>query len=625
MLNLYEDVCAACFANRTEYILVGTNNGEIQFWNHSYRCMLGKFSDRNSDKGHKKKITKLQVDDDIKKCLSISEDGFVKIWFLDHILLLNGEFHAKNGDLPDPSPRVRQKNWKPLFGDNSLFDDNRTLSIDNDKLISASFSNQNDDEYMVVTGSAKGVVTVWKMNKEIVVQRCQKPVTCCTFSEDDKLVLFGCGNVVFVYDWMNEGYLSQFVNDEMLKELLSIPDCNDMIVAVGNHTLTLWSWEEEMLEGGRIKLDKPKSYLLEKRDNVQIICATVTCDGQYLVAGTSDCNINVWSIYLKEKVKEITQHASGVVMCVDTCYNEKCFSNDMYILLSGSNDRTVRQWYVPLEKYNESNELLPINFATYWLKDNAPLTAAISSENKIKLYKGIKRLAWETVPLINPTHLAFPPETKSFDNEYFDIDLAIGLGSGLVYLFNLDTKTLRTVMNLEAAITYLEYVQHGTKTFLIAAASNGCLMTYCSGRSIRLKNRSGNQKTTTVKAFYLHSSQRLVTVENDGCMKIWELDGINGVLHAVHYEAEVTMAVMSLRQDWIALTLTNGKFKLYSLTQEGGKVECHFSQERRLDEEKPLRSCCFSNDASLLAIGKDSGDIVVSITFFLFLKRILKW
>lgn len=34
-LDLNEDVCAACFANRTEYILVGTASGEVKVSNNS--------------------------------------------------------------------------------------------------------------------------------------------------------------------------------------------------------------------------------------------------------------------------------------------------------------------------------------------------------------------------------------------------------------------------------------------------------------------------------------------------------------------------------------------------------------------------------------------------------------
>lgn len=94
---------------------------------------------------------------------------------------------------------------------------------------------------------------------------------------------------------------------------------------------------------------------------------------------------------------------------------------------------------------------------------------------------------------------------------------------------------------------------------------------------------------------------------------------MSDVVLPVHYDSKVTMVTITPKQDKIALTLTDGSFKVYSITQtevdqvNDSTVQCTFCHDKRIDNKNALRSCCFSNDGRLLALGKENGDIVVSI------------
>lgn len=552
--------------------------------------------------------------------LSVSEDGIVKVWTLDNAYLRHGgKLYDENGvNVAIPSPRTRQGGWMNFFSNNGSSDDSQTLRLEGDKIHTACFNNI-EHSYKVLTGSEKGMVTVWDLKtskKNHFEVRLNKCITCCLFSENDKLVMFACDKFIFVYDLETCEYLSQLTNDVPMISLLNIPDCDNKIIAVSERTLTVWSWEESTREGGGVKLESPQKEILfeENSKDTNYICATITWDGKYLVVCSSDRYINMWNIETLEKVKEIYQRSCGMVMCLDTYLNDESQSNIMYILLTGSNDRSIRQWYIgPLETKNNVDEKLSLNFATSWNNGATPLTATISSENKIKIYNGPALITETSYNIDSPKCLTFPPNGQ---------EIAIGYSNGLVKVFDYKSKTFRSVMNLEDEINYLEYFQNSNSILLVASSVKGCLMINHTRQSWRLKTKNNpKQKSITIKCFLLNSSEQLISVENDGCMKLWDLNGIHSVLQPNHYE-DVTMVTMSTRQDKIAFTLTNGIFKLFELKNDNGKISCKFLQEKLLDKEKPLRSCCFTHDGKILAIGKNSGDIIVSITFHLYKSNI---
>lgn len=463
----------------------------------------------------------LQVVDNLTKFLSVSEDGCCKIWSLENAYITHsGKTFDQNGfEMAIPSPRTRQESWVNLFGQNGIMDDSQTLRLSDDMITTACFSHTNDK--LVVTGTQKGVVVVWDLDNDEQIfsvrhHTTEQKISCCTFSYNDKLVIFSSENLIFVYDLYQEEYLSQFNNDVRTHSLLTIPNWDDNIIAVSDKSLCIWQWEESPREGGGVVLEKPQRIILDTREDATYVCAAVTWDGNYLVAGSSDRSINMWNIQMREKVKEICQRSGGLVMCLDTFLNEESNSNVMYILLSGSDDRSVKQWHIsPLE--NHKNSKLSMNFTTHWLNGQTPLTAAINSDNKIQVYSSHALVA-ETDPLDKPKCITFSP----CGNE-----IAVGLANGLVKVFNYRNKTYKSVMNLESELVYLEYHQHSTTILLVAGGFNGCLMINTNGKSVRLKNRNTTkQKSVTVKCFLLHTTGHLLSVEDDGCIKSWKLQGM---------------------------------------------------------------------------------------------------
>lgn len=293
----------------------------------------------------------------------------------------------------------------------------------------------------------------------------------------------------------------------------------------------------------------------------------------------------------------------------------------MYILLSGSDNKTVKQWHmVDIESSNKKTTKLLPQFTTHWPLNNLiPLIAAINSDNQIQVFNG-HALISESRVLNHPKCLTFSPCGNS---------VAIGLDDGVVMLFDVRNKKSTNVMNLEGYVTYIEYLSNKSAKsgyILIAASDNSCLMAYNGEESFRYKKpeikdikRSKvndvmkNTNSKTIKCFSLLKIDRILSVEENGSVKLWNTQNLVDVLVVSDAHATVVMADISDKHDLIVLTYHTKEFGVYSLTIDDFKVECLF-KHRSMLEDIP-RCCTFSPCGHLLALGLDSGVIVVSGTY----------
>lgn len=509
-----------------------------------------------------------------------------------------------------PPPSINQKSWMNFFGEPGRIDRSQTFSIPDDLITTASFSN--DNEYLVA-GSQNGVIMAWNLRSHeqvFHVSRNGCPITCCIFSLKNSLVLCSCENIILLYDFQRGEYLSQFMNDVRTTSLLVVPYAESKIVAISDKSVSVWQWKQRHIDTDSVRIYEPQRYVLSVREDAHYLCGAVTWDGVYLVAGASDHSITMWNLETRERVKEMLEH-NGLVVSLDTFLNDESNSNVMYILLSGSDNKTVKQWHIHEVETTNKTCKLRAKFSACWKHGPIPLIAAINSEKRVQVFSG-HALISESDALDQPECLAFSP---------CGTRVAIGLSTGLVRIFDFRSKQYRSVMDLEGPVNYIEYlVDSNTKDdhTLIAASDNTCLMAYKHSATLRFKNPesqhiiSKGKASKTIKCFLLSEAARVLSVEQNGSIKVWYLNGIEDVLVVREPNSTVTMATMSVKKDLIAMTFSDKNFRIYKLhvAPQGRSVSCEFSQGKLLDDVP--RCCCFSRDGRLLAVGQDSGNIVVS-------------
>lgn len=237
----------------------------------------------------------------------MSEDGVVKIWSLeDGYTRRSGIVYDETGlQLNTPPPSIYQKNWMSFFGDDERADHSKTYSVPDDNITCASLSSQH-----IVYGTENGKVQVVNLKNDEVVfnTSCSNvSITCCILSLEDFLVLFAYENVILIYDFRTQEYVSQFMNDVRTTSLLVVPYAKTKIIAISDHSVTLWSWVQYQHKQ-LILISDIQKFVLDSRNDASYICGAVTGDGAYLVAGLSDHYIRMWNIATTETVTEMFEH-----------------------------------------------------------------------------------------------------------------------------------------------------------------------------------------------------------------------------------------------------------------------------------------------------------------------------
>lgn len=299
----------------------------------------------------------------------------------------------------------------------------------------------------------------------------------------------------------------------------------------------------------------------------------------------------------------------------------------MYILLSGSDNKTVKQWHIEEfdSQRNEPRRLLP-EFSTSWLNGNIPLIAAINSNSQVQIFSG-HTLIVESEVFSQPEILTFMPSGNH---------VVVGLKDGRIIIFDYKNKICNYIMNLGGSINYIEYLNDSEAKsgyILVASANNTCLMLHKNNESFMLKAAEAEENIAkgkffkTIKCFSLFEIKRIISIEENGNIKLWSYYGIQDILVVNDSQSPVTMASISQKKDMIALTFLNKSFRIYKLIFTIVEISCTYDQGKFLDSIP--RSCCFSIDGHLLAIGQDSGRIVVCISFFkrkfIVLVQMLRW
>lgn len=594
-LELDEDVRAACFAHRAHLVLVGDGDGRVRLWEHSYGSAVRIYGDRGTP------VTRVEVAPDQTCFLALTTDGVVNVWPLEDAV------HSGSSDeCVGPSPRVRQQAWKDLFDGSVDIPTSVAKTFKpatNDRIISAAFSRCSDQ--FLVTGSQAGVVTVWDITNQ--KQKCEihvqdaKPVSACTLTHNDRLIVFSVDNLIYVHDVHDGEFLAHLVDEPGVHQLLVVSGRRERVASVSSCSLTLWLWKLRGRDGNGLALEKPEKDILDQVENEKYTCAAVTWDGAYLVAGTSNGSLYMWHLDTRRRVRDLSTTGGGPLACLDTFLAEESNSNVVYVLLSGGADRRVRRWHVAPptgeQDQNVSAEgcrLLP-RFSASW-RGEVPLVATATGDGRVRVYNGGSLVAEQSC---GASCVAMSPDGR---------EVAVATSNGRIIALDYRTKQQRPIMKLDASVLFLEYLNGDFNgPLLIAADTNGGIMVNNGGRPVKLRKEG----SSLITCAYLHYEieSYLLTVEKDGAVKSWNAERgvLNDVLIAAAGSSPVAVACFSIGVERLAVARSDGRLRFYDLQKK--PLACLFSHDVRLSSEPT--SCRFSADGRLLAVGHANGEILV--------------
>ena len=190
----------------------------------------------------------------------------------------------------------------------------------------------------------------------------------------------------------------------------------------------------------------------------------------------------------------------------------------MHILLSGSDDRTVKQWHVKPVELNINRQpmkLLPI-FSTYWPPGSSlPYLAVVDNENRLRVMCGHNLISETEFKMAKINAVAF---SRCGDR------VALGRQNGLVEEFDYQSRRTVPIMNLHGSVNYLEYLEETS----VALNGNGDEST----TTLLSKRRNGSLKINIIKnqclvassiekgSFMIYRNQKSLLLSNSNTTQI---------------------------------------------------------------------------------------------------------
>ena len=198
------------------------------------------------------------------------------------------------------------------------------------------------DGLYVISGSDDGTLRVWSLQNYqcVATLRCDGyKVRSCAVSADGYYVAIGTTDLleVRIEVWNLQTYrcvASQLASHPWHSDVTMTPDAQKVIYNSRN-TLVVWMWQDRWVE----------PTILTGHTGT-VLCHAVTPDGQYVVSGSEDNTLRVWTLRDGRCIATLVGHTAAVDCCV--------IAPNYRYLISGSWDGAVKLWDL-------ETPLLPIN------------------------------------------------------------------------------------------------------------------------------------------------------------------------------------------------------------------------------------------------------------------------
>ncbi|XP_026496270.2 uncharacterized protein LOC113400814 [Vanessa tameamea] len=279
-----------------------------------------------------------------------------------------------------------------------------------------------------------------------------------------------------------------------------------------------------------------------------------------------------------------------------------------------------------------------------------PLLAVVDDKNNIQIMRGRKLIT--EIPSNSDDHI-----TKikiSPCNQY----IIYGFNSGIVRKFTLRSKENKDIMDVNSAVQYMNFVSHN---LMMVAGKNRCLMAYRltedgdwkpkmlqrgntnlgsqeilndingfkkksnpsdkissseSDTSISSRDRLFRNcdlkgrlcKGSSLVDCYWVQDVGLITIESNATIKLWDKDlNLASVLNG--RQSDVCVYCSAFQKNVLVLCDDyNLSFQIFEL-RRGEQIQLETVQEYKLNNR--IYSCTLTEDGNMLAMGLDSGDVVI--------------
>ncbi|MEH1965752.1 nSTAND1 domain-containing NTPase [Nostoc sp.] len=483
--------------------------------------------ERNSLEGYKDTVTRVSFSHDSQRVVTGSEDGTLKIWSRDGRELSNFRVYDKkitsvsfsrDGQMVAAGSvdgRVLLRSWdgKEIANFQGYEDEITSINFspDGQKLISASkdktfklwnlqgeviktFEGHKEsitsvsfspDGQLIVSGSEDNMVKLWTLNGKAIKTLNQKsPVTEVTFSPDGQTIASTAGESGYPKLWRRNGSL-----------IKTLSSTGSISFSIDSKRIAITNFSESNASVEIYQIDTENtgtSFELKGHGN-NITSVSISPDFQMLVSGSEDRTVKLWSL---EKDRDFKNPDESAV-------NNVSFSPNGQLIASVSGKDNVRLW----KQDGTLKTTLPGHNSQVSFSPDSQMLVTASEDRTVQLWRRdgtfLKTLQGDVIPG------SFSPDGRT---------IALVQDDNSVELSTSDGKHLATLKGDKNRVNQITFSPNGE---IIAI--------FYENKTIKVLQRNGNIitifKGNDYNSIGFSTDGGILAIQNEGTLKILRRNG----------------------------------------------------------------------------------------------------
>jgi WD40 repeat protein len=370
----------------------------------------------------------------------------------------------------------------------------------------------------IVTSGADGIIKLWKIDGTFVqnFRQHQAIVRDVAISRDAQFIVSASDDGV-VKLWRQNKYFANLIYAYKMSiwDVASHPYAERFASANVGDGVKLWGIDGRLEEQvtSQVLLEESSELLGDRQDtniDTQIVAVTFTPDGRYMLTGSMNGELKLWS--LGEPGKSKTQLVKTMLGHQGSIFSV-AVSPDQKIIASGSNDQTIKLW----DMQGNLLKTIPTSQEMIWrlaFSHDGQLLVSSGGDVQVKLWNRdgqlLRTFAHEGVVW----GLAFHPDEKILITSSRDDQLR--------FWNYLDGSLVQAIPSFSNGLTRLATSPNGN---LIATAG--------VDNTVKLWNPDGNllailpgHKGMVLSLAFANNNKFLISGGDDGLLIIWDLPKI---------------------------------------------------------------------------------------------------
>jgi WD40 repeat protein len=489
-------VCAVAFSPEGRHIVSGAWDKTVRLWEVASGREIARF------KGHTDPVTCVAFSSDGRHVVSGSMDGTLRLCNVSSSDSRRLRAYDSNLEIVSGAHHDASRVLEVVRGHSRRFEGHTNA------VLAVAFSPYGRD---VVSGSEDGTLLLWDVpsGESRRLERDADRVNAVAFSPNGRYLVSSSWRRVQLWEVGNFGSIWLEGHTDSVTCVAFSPDGQHIISGSRDQTLRLWE------VASRCEISCFKGH------TSSVNAVAFSPHGRIIVSGSSDGTLGVWEAASGRKVARLQGHAGPV--------NAVTFSRDGQYLVSGSSDKTLRLWETPrrpnIARFEgRTGSVKAIAFiARFSGHTDAVKAVAFSPDGRI-IVSGSNDMSirlWETasgreIARFEDHTSAVNSVACSLDGRYIvsgSDDKTLRLWEGAIY----DSRRLEDQASDAQAIAFSPDSRH-----IVSGSGDGTLLLWDvpSGQS----RHFAAPRTSGVNTLaFSHDGRQIVSGSKDGTLLLWDV------------------------------------------------------------------------------------------------------